>query len=403
MRQPKISGMALIVALSLSGYAFFILSDVTQFLFRFSNDSVYFAYGYRYWISGISIVSLLLFLFFSRSGALRNTEETRNEADVFFLWNPRFVRSPVVTIVSVFIVLASLFLVYRAPETIVWPGQQHTAKYGSIDEASPFLKPDDRVGVVEENHHAIAFPHIWIIQPHVAGIQLENEEIVMTYCGLSDLGLAYRNRHDQNDIDLQVVAQLQNNAVFYDKNSGRFLQQIKNRLSSGTKLERIPVVTMPFASFQKLHPDGQVFINPPDSATETLIQEFVVNRGLYGKGGQFDPATPDLLFPTISYDDRRVPAKEKVYGIHETESTIAITKGYLIRHDNVATESVNGQTVTIKYFPEFDLVDAFYGNHPGASARAVDRDGTRLRRYPLFSEVLWIIWSRFYPATEVRS
>ena len=90
------------------------------------------------------------------------------------------------------------------------------------------------------------------------------------------------------------------------------------------------------------------------------------------EGGQFDENNPNPSFPTIEYSDKRIPSKERVFGGMINDDKVAYTVNYLINNNNVAVDTVGGKVVTIKYFPEYEFVDVFYGddvnvNHYGNS------------------------------------
>ena len=86
--------------------------------------------------------------------------------------------------------------------------QQHRAKFVSVDEAPKYFErsldkahfgpekyasvDDIEVLVLETDRGAYAYSDYYLLQPHVVkGDTIEGEEVIMTYCGLTNLGIAY--------------------------------------------------------------------------------------------------------------------------------------------------------------------------------------------------------------------
>jgi len=60
------------------------------------------------------------------------------------------------------------------------------------------------------------------------------------------------------------------------------------------------------------------------------------------------------------------------------------------------------KTITLKYFPKLDFVDAFLGPVDGVTPDGKLPLGFTAVRYPMYSKVLWIIWAHFHPATMLN-
>ncbi len=82
----------------------------------------------------------------------------------------------------------------------------------------------------------------------------------MTYCGLSHLGIAFKNNVDGNKMDLKVMTQLRNNLVMFDAKTQEPIQQLNAcYYNSGLEIDEIASTVMPLSSFKKLYPQGRVF------------------------------------------------------------------------------------------------------------------------------------------------
>ena len=98
-------------------------------------------------------------------------------------------------------------------------------------DALNLLKREETVIVTKmDNGNYKAFPDSQVLRPHVArvGKTDDNKQVVMTYCGLTNLGIAFEidARPDGKDVELVPLTQLENNLVLMDKSSGHIGQQI---------------------------------------------------------------------------------------------------------------------------------------------------------------------------------
>jgi hypothetical protein len=110
--------------------------------------------------------------------------------------------------------LIGCFLVTKyAVPYMVFAAKQHTAVYKSIADVEGYLQPDDIVYVVDHNDVARAFPKKYIWISHIFGGDFGGDEIVMTYCVLTNLPVAYMNDLDGEELDLRVLAQTNNNLL----------------------------------------------------------------------------------------------------------------------------------------------------------------------------------------------
>lgn len=297
---------------------------------------------------------------------------------------------------------AFVFIPYK-----VFRARQHDARYLTIPEidanTEATLSPDDPVLVVEINGDARAFPQKWIGQPHIAGDTVGGEDVVMTYCMLSHLGVAYSPSIDGRKMNLRVIAQMQNNLVFYDTVSGQPVRQFRGVVEgSGYKLKQFPAQLMPWRSFRELYPGGKVLFNPPQGLIDRLWA--VVENRMMPRHFNSDW----LLFKTMGKVDGRLPAKEKVWGLAIDGHAVAWTLDYLRQHSPFAV-LVGGTDVVMVYDPRLDTVSAFAGAKNGNTVVAANVDilghspAGDLDRLPVYSAVLWMIWSNFCPDTELHA
>ena len=355
------------IAILINMVGFVVLSDISQMFFSFPRSYFYTVISNRFKLMGIGAVAFLLGLMagFADGVALSGLA--------------------IYTVIYIF----TAFSGYWMAPLMIFPDQQKNAQYASIAETEPHLKDDDEVLVMVVNNDARAYPTDWTVRPHVAGANVGGEDVVVTYCGLSHLGIPYKN----NNLDLSVIAQVECNLILVDNNTNEPIEQIYGRMvNSETRLEPLPAAFMSFGSFKQLYPDGKVFFNPPGNPLDKIIRT-ALNGLVYGT--HYNPAKPNFAFPNVKYRDDRVPLKEQVYGVQINGEAVAYRLGYL-HEEGYSVDTVGGETITVKYFPEYDYVDMFYGDVPDVEPQ------DNVARVPHASRVLWGIWANFYRDTTVR-
>lgn len=309
--------------------------------------------------------------------------------------------------------------------------QQHEAMFVPVNEAPQYLQrslhlahfgPDSYASVddinmvvLETDNGAYAYSDYYLLQPHVAkGDTINGEEVIMTYCGLTNLGIAYSPVINDNPLDLTVMTQLKNNLVLFDKNSGEAIQQLwgsMERDPAGTAMKEWPTIRMPFRSFKSLYPDGKVYINEIADYSENIIfalwDRLVRHKMMrWGVGlNWIDNDKP--AFPTIDFTDDRLPMKELVYTISINGDHVAYSKDFLMDGNSPVNVEIGGEQVVIDYDVENDSVAAFV-NVTGTNVSEVDifgniPSGKQLQRVnTLKSRLFWFIFVEFFPDTDVN-
>lgn len=288
----------------------------------------------------------------------------------------------------------------------------HLAHFGPDSYASV---DDINVVVLETDNGAYAYSDYYLLQPHVVkGDTINGEEVIMTYCGLTNLGIAYSPVINDQPVDLTVMTQLKNNLVLFDKNSGEAIQQIwgtKERNADEGQMKEWPTIRMPFSSFRELYPDGKVFVNEiPDFTTnpvfalwDRLVRHVMM---LWGVGLNWvDNEKP--AFPTIEYKDRRLPMKELVWSISLNDDHVVCSKDFMLQQEGPVNVVIGGENIVVDYDEHFDSLTAFF-NPGGQEISEIDifgklEDGTQLARVnTLKSKLFWFIFAEFYPETDVN-
>lgn len=328
--------------------------------------------------------------------------------------------------------LLSLFLFYSGyinPQ-LMFRSQQFTARFVPVSEAGPYFERtrkwakfgweqyadinDISLIVLETDEGAVAYSDYFILQPHVAAAgTIGGEPVVMTYCGLTNLGIAYSPVIAGQPLELGVMTQLENNLVLWDKISGEPIQQIVGRMErypDRGRMKEWPTTRMPLRSFAALYPQGRVFVNeiagfgqnPLAAAWDRLTRHVMMYNGVSLQWVGDAPA-----FPTIHEFDERLPRKALIYGLNVGDDYVAYTKDFITGKGGLINTRIGGRPVVIALDPQFDTVGAFY-NDTGGPVAAIDvrgrtSTGERLDRVAsLNSEAFWFIWAHFHRNADIN-
>ncbi len=277
---------------------------------------------------------------------------------------------------------------------------QHTAQYTSIQVADERLLDNDDVFVLEINGVARAFPRDWMMLPHLAGDDFAGVQATMSYCVLSNLPMAFSSLYEGNTTDYKVIAQVHNNLIFTDKNSGELFQQITGVGEySNKKLEQYPVQRMPWHSFRALYPDGLVLEYPVPNMLDKITTDLFDRELLKHYSGK-------PLFPTLNLKDHRLPNAEQVVGIEAGGEYLAVTRSFL-EANPVYNLELGGKNIVLAWFSEYETHGVFKGELNGkpASIKKIDPYGKtpegKLERLNAYPGVLWMVWSHWHPDTKL--
>lgn len=296
--------------------------------------------------------------------------------------------------------LACLFFMHLFAPYVWLRAQQHDAQFISVAAADRLLAADTDVLVLEVNGDARAYPRDWIMVPHIAGDNVGGEEVAMTYCALSNLPQAFTTEPGGVTADYRVIAQVNNNLIFTDTNSGELYQQITGAGEYASSQPRqYPVQRMPWHAFRSLYPDGLVF-QPRDSVLDELTVGFF-NASLQGH------YAGDPLFPTLAMADQRLTSGEPVWGMRVNEAAMAVPASEFADEDMLLRTTLGGREILIAWFAQYQTLGAFFGDRQGQSlaVSTVDPYGNSnagtLDRVQLYPGVLWMVWSHWYPETSI--
>ncbi|GAD89888.1 hypothetical protein VHA01S_029_00210 [Vibrio halioticoli NBRC 102217] len=276
--------------------------------------------------------------------------------------------------------------------------QQHNASFMSVEEADSRLQSNDDVFVLEINGDARAYPRDWMQLPHIAGDVVGGEDTVMTYCALSNLPMAFNPNMNGQPTDFKIIAQVHNNLIFTDRNSGELIQQVTATAEySQTELEQYPVQRMPWESFKALYPEGQVFNYEPVLYDHVTLKLFDSALEPHYEG--------EPMFPTLSLEDDRLATGEQVWGVQVGNESVAVTTEDFTEKNQLVVELSNQKILFVNY-EEYQTVAAYFvDDSRDWEVTEVDPYGShasgKLERVNLYSGMPWMVWSHWFPETQL--
>jgi hypothetical protein len=322
---------------------------------------------------------------------------------VFFNYKYKFFHHFTSIALVIFVLGFATLARYYLP-VISFSTYQHKAKYFPIEEADKFIdEPDREMVVIERNGVVKGYSNRLSFLPHIAGGNFDGEDIIMAYCVLSSLPIAFKDDLGGHKMDLSVLLAPANNLLMYEHNSGEFIRQLKLETEgTETPLQLVAVQKMPWSSFKKLYPEGEVFLPVNKNLFQKIMDQLL--------GDTIDSIIDDekLFYRPMYILDPRLPETERVWGVLVENNPIAITKKYL-KENNIINIKLGTRNIVIVYFKEFDTVGAFY-NDDNLTVKYKDIDpygmvgDVKLERVEgLFNTVFWGVWAYFYPHTQVMN
>lgn len=279
--------------------------------------------------------------------------------------------------------------------------QQNDAEYVSVEKGNEYINDNDIVFVIDWNGVQKAYPREYIWVSHIFGGDFGGDEVVFTYCILTNLPSPYLNDLDGNEVEFRVLAQTNNNLLIWDTNSGEIIQQITQTCEfSNRKLDPIPVLEMTWAGYKKLYPNGEVLYNLWDTPMEKMM-----NMAMDAEANYVD----QWMFKTANFDDLRFPSKEQIIGIRDDElgEQLAISKSF-IKDAEIYNVSVGNNHVVLAYFPEYESIVAFEREKDGVvyDIENIDIFGNtyeqgKFERKFVYTGVFWAVWAYYYPDSKV--
>lgn len=285
------------------------------------------------------------------------------------------------------------------------------ATYYSIDEARAYVSPSNEVLVIENQGVARAHPDGEVLRPHVVGNSegFGGADVQMTYCGMSNLGLAFEPKIDGRPVKLEVMAQIANNLILRDNNSGEPVQQIlgkrEREIDSDLAMTSWPTFRMTFRGFEKAYPEGSVYVNKPSSNPFLKIldtaQQIMFTWGITAQHRVDAP-----VIDNMTRSDPRLPNKTYIWGVNIGADAVCYTDDFVIHHDGPINAKVGGRDIVVAYDRTYESLGVWY-NDSGGPVGKIDFFGTSdrgpLQRVEsLKPGMFWHVWAEYFPHTDIN-
>ena len=307
------------------------------------------------------------------------------------------------------------------PHIMMRPRQEDAVWVGT-EEAKKYVKSDESVIVYEIDGISRAHADLQVLRPHVAGGESVNgKNVVMTYCGLTNLGMAYVPEIDGQKLELAPMTQLENNLVMFDANSGEPIQQLWGQTEADVVagidrgMQEYPTFRMPFEKFAMAYPEGEVFIN--DYLVEDMRPKFWQNpllfsydrvmEVIFNTAIDFQRKYEAPVFPTIEHRDDRLPTKELIWGFDINHDYVAYTQDFVMDNGNLINASVGGEDIVIAWDEDYQSLGIYF-NFTGEPIQDIDffgrtESGLRLPRVETVKAgAYWLVWTNFFPQTDLN-
>ena len=289
--------------------------------------------------------------------------------------------------------------------------QLNTAKYYTIQEARKHINPASSVMVIEKDGVARAHPDAEIMRPHLAGNAegLDGEDVVMTYCAMANLGLAYTPNIDGERLDIEVLAQHGNNLILRDNNTGEPIQHIYGTRErdgkSGTGMQPWPTFRMSFRGFQKAYPEGTVYLNKPSGNPILRLFDTVMQMVFASSIAKHHQEEKPVMDNMTHYDDR-LPNKTYIWGVNIADEAVCWTDDFVAEHDDLINARVGGRDIVIYGDRKHESLGVWY-NDSGQPVQEMDffgnSDQGKLQRVETLKPgMFWHVWVEFFPETEIN-
>ena len=307
-----------------------------------------------------------------------------------------------------------------------------------FEPASQVTWLDDREPVLalDLEGQSRAYPVQILTWHEIVNDTVGGSPVSVTYCPLCNSALAFSRQLDDHLVTFGTSGSLYLSAlVMYDRQTESLWSQIEGRAIAGAltgvTLDRIPVATVPWATWLEAHPDGQVLSRPEDTGRDYGRNPYVgydeVDSEPFLYDRDSDPRLPPkervVAFPaadeavtvrlstlaeqgalTVSLDGDEV-VLIAASGLASSLDTASIADGEEVAATGAFTTAVDGRTLTFSPDPSGDGArDLETGTRWSVLGRGSDGPlaGRQLEPVP-HVDTFWFAWAAFRPDATIWS
>ncbi|MBI4010209.1 MAG: DUF3179 domain-containing protein [Candidatus Aenigmarchaeota archaeon] len=220
-------------------------------------------------------------------------------------------------------------------------------KFENVDQAT-WLSDNDLIFGIIVDDIARAYPKQILVYHEIANDRINDKPLLVTYCPLCGTGIAFeRKLPTGEESNFGTSGKLYNsNLVMYDDKTDTYWTQVGGKAIvgelTGAKLKQIPIDTMLWKDWKKLHPNTQVL-----SRNTGYIRA-------YGLDPYGDYYSNDFVGFGASFSDARLHPKAMVSGI----TINGIAKAYPVEEVGKAglvNDAVNNISILVVKDPSIDI------------------------------------------------
>jgi len=281
-------------------------------------------------------------------------------------------------------------------------------KFESADSADKWLEDNDLILGLDYDGVVKAYPHRILNWHEIVNDFANGERVLVTYCPLCRTGIAFSPIVNDQKVEFGTSGKLYNSElIMYDRLTDSYWPQTLGMAvvgqSTGQILEKIPLDTVRWVDWKKVHPDTEVLTRQTG-----FIRDY--DRSPYAGIQQSDRVS----FP-LSNTDSRLRSKVIVYGAEFD----GIAKAYAeddVKQDKLINDEVGGVPIvvlwdnglnTVKIYERtldgetltFELSDDKFTDNNGNEWTVADMN-KKLEIVDTFGH-FWFSWASFFPDTDL--
>lgn len=294
-------------------------------------------------------------------------------------------------------------------------------KFVSVSDGDKFLDDDEIVFGIFLNGEARAYPKQILVWHEIVNDDIKGQPVLITYCPLCGTAIAFERKINNEAVEFGTSGKLyKSNLVMYDRKTDTYWSQVGGIAIvgelTGTKLKQLPIDTLTWGEWKKLHTDTIVLSRETGQIRPYGVDpygDYYTNRNV-GFGATF---TDTRLHPKAMVSGIVVDGIEKAYPFSEIVKvgllnekfgnvSLLITKlpdtkdSPELNTIRIFNRTVDGEVL------EFELKDSKifdkFGGEWSFDGEAVSGkyNGKKLELIPSIS-AMWFSWLSIHPNTEL--
>jgi hypothetical protein len=281
-------------------------------------------------------------------------------------------------------------------------------KFQPASEADTWLEDDDVVLGLDYKGVARAYPHRILNWHEIVNDQVDGEKVLITYCPLCRTGIAFKPIVNGQEVEFGTSGKLYNSElVMYDRLTDSYWPQTLGLAvvgpATGQLLEKIPMDTVRWQDWKKVHPDTEVLRKQTG-----FIRDY--DRNPYG-GIQGS----DAVGFGVEFKDTRLKPKTIVYGVEFNGNAKAYGEND-VKSAKLINDVVGGIPIVVVWYDALNTVKIFERANEEIrfelkNNNIIDNSGNRWSVEKMKDELevvdtfghFWFAWAAFFPQTDVHA